>query len=161
MAETENAPKKKPLNMKLIIIAVAVLVSAAIIAVAVFKFFISPDAVSDHTPKASAPKTVGVLFEAGDFTTNLADPGGKRFLKAKVILELNEEKKDEKKLAELKEHLPVIRDRILYILSAKTVEDFQVSDSKEKVKKDILVALNKQFGADKFRNVYFQELVYQ
>ncbi|MTV47804.1 hypothetical protein GJ688_02245 [Heliobacillus mobilis] len=158
MAETENAPQKKPMNVKLIVIVVAVLAAAAIIAVGVFYYFVSP---GTSSAKTQAVRTPGVLFEIGDFTTNLADPGGKRFLKAKVTMELNEEKKDEKKLAELKEQLPIIRDRILNILSSKTVEDLQTNEGRDKVKKEILIALNKQFGADRFRNVYFSDIVYQ
>lgn len=163
MAQTENAPEKKfPIDFKLVLIAVVVLTAAAVIALGVFKFFVDSNALPGKSPtKAGLSKPTGILIDVGDFTTNLADPGGRRFLKAKVSLEINDEKKDDKKLAELKEQTPIIRDRILFVLSSKTVEDLQGNDGRDKVKKEILIALNKQFGADKFRNVYFFELVYQ
>ncbi|MDD2421130.1 MAG: flagellar basal body-associated FliL family protein [Heliobacteriaceae bacterium] len=163
MAETENTPQKRfPIDFKLVVIAVLVLVAAAVIALGIFKFLISPEALPGGLPgKTSPARPLGVLFEVGEFRTNLADPGGRRYLQAKVSLELNEEKKDEKKIAELEENKAIIRDRILTVFRSKTVEDFQANEGLDKIKKEILIILNKQFGADKFRNVYFLELVYQ
>ncbi|MCW2277934.1 flagellar basal body-associated FliL family protein [Heliophilum fasciatum] len=159
--EKEKEPNAKGGGMsKLLIIGAVVVLVAAIAAGAVWYFFFSA---TDHAGEEAAktPKTPGVVFDVGEFKTNLADPGGKRYLVTKVAIELNEEKKDEKKMAALKEQTPLIRDRILMILSAKTVEDLQTPEAREKVKKEILVSLNKYFGPDKFRGVYFSDFIYQ
>lgn len=165
MAENETAPEKKSkINVKLILIVVGILAGAAVIALAVAKFIIAE---SNQSPGQAAfgGKAVvlepGPLFDVGEFTTNLADPGGKRFLKAKITLEMAVQKTDEKKIAAIKERQPIIFDRILSILSSKTVAELQAVDGREKLKKEIVMGLNKQFGEESFRNVFFTELVYQ
>ncbi|WP_170270075.1 flagellar basal body-associated FliL family protein [Heliorestis acidaminivorans] len=164
MAENEkNEEKKKSsINIKFIVIALAMMVITALISIAAFTFFVAPNGLIGGTTIQEPVRAPGVLYDpGGEFKTNLADPGGRRYLLAQISLELNMQKRDEKVIAELDEQLPIVRDRVLAVLSAKTIDDFQSHEGRERVKREILIALNKQFGADKFRNVYFIDIVYQ
>ncbi|QGG48178.1 flagellar basal body-associated FliL family protein [Heliorestis convoluta] len=160
--EKNEEKKKSSINIKLIAIIVSVMLVTTVIAIGAFLFFLSPGGLFGDSTVQEPVRAPGVLYDpGGEFRTNLADPGGRRYLITQISLELNMQKRDEKVISELDEQLPIVRDRILSVLSAKSVEEFQSHEGRERVKREILISLNRQFGADRFRNVYFVDLVYQ
>ncbi len=86
---------------------------------------------------------------------NLMDPTGKRYFQVRISLEVPTKKEED----ELKKKEPLIRDRILTILSSKTVEEVIAPDAKDKIKEQILKKLNEELGEDMILGVYITQYV--
>lgn len=104
----------------------------------------------------SAVSQIGPLFEAGEFTTNLAPGGEKKLIKVKVVFELSN--KDVEK--EVKEKLPVLSDKIILFLNSKTDQELR-AENRSQIKEEILKGLNDYLQTGKIRSIYFSDLVMQ
>lgn len=95
-------------------------------------------------------------FNLEEFTINLADEGGKNYLKVNVYLGY-----DSKKLTEeLTEKTPIIRDAIIEVLRTKKVED--ISDKNmDNIKIEIIQRINPMLEKGKINNVYFSDILTQ
>jgi flagellar FliL protein len=98
-----------------------------------------------------------INFPLEGFIVNLADPGGKRYLSTKMVLEFN----DKKLMPSLEKKVPEIRDRILMILPNKTFKDIQSVEGKNSLRATLIAALNDVLQEGKITNIYFQEFVVQ
>lgn len=97
------------------------------------------------------------LLSMESFVVNLADPGGKRYLRVSIALELD----DKDFVEEAKKNVPQMRDRILMILPAKKFKDIRTSSGKDSLRKEIIAQLNPLLDKCKITNLYFQEFVIQ
>ena len=160
------------MSKKKLIILVSSILVVAIVAGAAFFFFQSKDSDSDLADEEDTE------LEAGDeedteeerikaenignyaldsFIVNLADPGGRRYLNMRIVLEL-----DGKEFAEsLKKKVPQIRDKILRVLPTKTFKEIQSVEGKDSLRATILAELNNIVQEGKITNLYFQEFVVQ
>ena len=166
-----EAPKKKGGMRRIIILAVILIVVLAGAAVALMMF--APGLVPGLGEKPEAAKTgeaggdtasggakvpeLGVLHPMKTFIVNLMDPGGKRYLKITISLELeNEELK-----AELDKRLPQIRDAILILLSSMTFEDISPIEGKMRLRRQMVNRCNAYLTTGKVKNIFFSEFVVQ
>lgn len=99
----------------------------------------------------------GTLVTVGEFTTNISDPSGTRYVKTEVVIEVEKDKKTEE---EVNGYMPVIKDNVLNILAATTVADLDVRN-RELLKQQIKNSLNQALGSDKVKNVYFTTFLIQ
>ena len=106
--------------------------------------------------KDSKVKTKSLLAME-TFVVNLADPGGKRYLRVSIALELD----DQDFVEEAKKKTPQMRDRILMILPAKKFKDIRTSSGKGSLRKEMIAQLNPLLDKCKITNLYFQEFVIQ
>jgi len=97
------------------------------------------------------------LLSMETFVVNLADPGGKRYLRVSMALEIT----DQKFIEEVKKKIPQMRDRILMILPARNFKDIRTSSGKDSLRKEIIAQLNPLLDKCKITNLYFQEFVIQ
>ena len=97
------------------------------------------------------------LLSLETFVVNLADPGGKRYLRVTLALEID----DKDFVTEVKDIVPQIRDKVLLILPAKKFKDIRTSSGKESLRKEIIAQLNPLLDKCKITNLYFQEFVVQ
>lgn len=99
----------------------------------------------------------GNLVAVGEFTTNINDVAGTRFLKVEVFVEVADEKGASEQITQ---YMPILKDSILTIISSKTAADLDVryrDQLKEEIKKD----LNKKLGKNMIKNVYFTSFIMQ
>ena len=108
----------------------------------------------DGTGEAVA---VGEMFPLDTFVVNLADAGGKRYLRATMQLELTPEEHQET----LEQRLPQIRDVVLTILPTKEFEDIRTVEGKSALRTEILDGLNEILNGKIVANIYFTEFVIQ
>ena len=95
-------------------------------------------------------------FNLEEFTINLADEGGKNYLKINVYLGY-----DDKKLTdELTEKTPIIRDAIIEVLRTKKVEDIN-DKNMDSIKIEIIQRINPVLEKGKINNVYFSDILTQ
>ncbi len=100
---------------------------------------------------------IGVIFPLETFIVNLADDGGKRYLRVTMNLELKVADME----AEFNQRLPQIRDVILTVLPNKKFEDIRTVDGKLGLRNEIISRLNQILKEESVSNIYFTEFVVQ
>ncbi|MDD3579427.1 MAG: flagellar basal body-associated FliL family protein [Desulfobacca sp.] len=104
--------------------------------------------------EAISGKSESIALEP--FLVNLADPGGRRYLKVKIDLEVN---RDFSK--EIEKSLPKIRDAIILLLSSKTYDDLATLSGKQALRQEIIAKLRTLPGGRAVMGAYFLEFVAQ
>ncbi|MEI6724164.1 MAG: flagellar basal body-associated protein FliL [Betaproteobacteria bacterium] len=89
------------------------------------------EAKTAHVPEK---KKVPSFLPIDQFTVNITGGGGDRFLQVAFSLELADPKVSD----ELKQQMPVVRSRLLLLLSSKTAEDLGNLAGKQKLMGEIL-----------------------
>ncbi len=181
MAEEENteeAPEKKKSNMLMIIIIVVlilIILIGAVVAVLMMgddeeSAVVSEPQVKERTisKRRSSSNSdtmddsrqlsdIGILYPLDTFTVNLKSDAGRRYLKVTMSLELEGEELS----LELDAKTPVLRDRIIRILSSKTLEEITSKKGKSKVSSQVMDTLNSMIADGQIRGIYFTEFVIQ
>lgn len=97
------------------------------------------------------------IYSLDTFIVNLADKGGRRFLRVTMDLEL----KDESLAGEIDKRLSQIRDSILMIIPTKRFEDINSVEGKIALSDEIMTKLNSFLKDGSITNIYFVEFVIQ
>jgi len=100
---------------------------------------------------------IGPIVPLETFIVNLADPGGKRFLRVTVDLELTDAAVE----SELQTRMPQVRNAVLMVLPNKRFEDISSSDGKLQLRDELIQGINQYLAAGQVRNIYFKEFVVQ
>jgi flagellar FliL protein len=106
--------------------------------------------------ESEEPK-IGPVIPLDSFIANLADPGGNRFLRATMELELE----NDDLTKEMENRLPQIRDCILMILPTRRYQDIQTVEGKIALRTEIIAKLNVLLKKEAITNIYFTEFVTQ
>lgn len=151
--ENKEVEKTKSSSMKLIIvIGLVVLIGGGGGFFAWLKFF-----KKDGAAHAKSAVSEPVIQEMDTFLVNLADPGGKRFLKLTMKAKLNSKESQ----AEFVGRGFEIRDAILMLLSSKEFQEISKSEDKATLKQEIVFQLNRMLQQGQVQDVYFTEFLVQ
>jgi len=107
--------------------------------------------------KAREAGKTAVMVNLKPFVVNLADEGGRRYLKASIDLEVG----SKGVASEIDKNLPAIRNAIIMILSSKSFADIFDRAGKDRLREEIKYALNSKLTKGEVRQVYFTEFVVQ
>ncbi len=182
MAEEESTEEEQPQEKKsnmLMIIIIVVLILIILIGAAVGILLMGDDEetetlVAPQAKEKSVSKSkrntsrsdfddsrqlseIGILYPLDTFTVNLKSDAGRRYLKVTMSLELEGEELS----LELDAKSPVIRDRVIRILTSKTLEEISSKKGKQKVSTQIMDTLNAMIADGTIRGIYFTEFVIQ
>lgn len=102
-------------------------------------------------------KDESVIGEMDTFLVNLADPGGKRYLKITMKLVLDSAQAGQ----EFAERGPELRDNVLMLLSSKKYEDIATFSGKMALKQEAIARLNQRMNQGRVKDVYFTEFLVQ
>ncbi|MBU0729184.1 MAG: flagellar basal body-associated FliL family protein [Proteobacteria bacterium] len=162
-AAAENeAGAKKTSKVKLLIIAG---LGALVLGVGGFfgyKQFLAPpppvatedDMVVEKTAKNAV---IGEIVTLQPFTVNLADPRGKRYLKVKIEIELeNPEAAERTTKAD-----PKLRDTVIMMLTSLSFEEVMTPEGKTRIRDELLERFSQTLKPDRVKNIYFTEFVVQ
>lgn len=106
---------------------------------------------------AAGAAGASTVFPLDPFIVNIYDGQELRYLKVKVELEMaNPTIK-----AELDGRLAAIRDAILVVLTAKTLQEIQDAQGKNQLREEILTAISKIVAQGKVVKIYFTDFVVQ
>ena len=105
----------------------------------------------------AAPNASTNIFALDPFIVNIYDGQELRYLKVKVELEMVSPAVK----SEIDGRMSSIRDSVLILLSAKTLQDIQDVQGKNTLKDEILAAINKNIPPGKIAKVYFTDFVVQ
>ena len=111
----------------------------------------------DQDSSVPVEKVLGPIFSLDTFIVNLADKGGKRYLRMTIDLELDSEEIE----SEVKKRLPQVRDSILTILPTKRFDDISSAKGKTALRDQMLERINGLMARGKVTNIYFKEFVVQ
>jgi len=119
----------------------------------------SPAATAEEVAEEAEEESeeIGPLYSLGTLIVNLADEGGKRYLRVSIELELESQELTE----EVEKRLPQVRDSILMILPTKTFNDINTTPGKIAVRDELIAAMNGIVKGGKIKNLYFTEFVVQ
>lgn len=125
-------------------------------------------------PKGHDKPERGLPISLGERVVNLADPGGFRYLKAEIVIELavdgvdperlkGEELKHEQELLakEIEPLRPAIQDVLTMVLTAKTVADVSTPEGKQALKQELADRLQPLFPHHEIKAVYLAQFVIQ
>ena len=107
--------------------------------------------------KEEAKVKIKTLLSMETFVVNLADPGGKRYLRVTISIEID----DQDFMEETKKSVPQMRDKVLMILPTKTFKVIRTSSGKDALRKEIVAQLSPLLKNCKITNLFFQEFVIQ
>lgn len=97
------------------------------------------------------------LFGPEGFTVNLNDSNQRRYLKTGVVLAYE----DEKLLEELERRQSQLRDTTITVLRRWTAIDLAKDDGLEKLRAELLDAVNKVLGRGEIKAIYFTDFIIQ
>lgn len=100
------------------------------------------------------PRSTGMVLPLPPITVNLSDPGGRRYLKLGMEVEVNQDVS-----AELKASGARIRDAIIMLLAGKSYGDIATPDGKVLLKAEIAARLNQILGAQRVVRVYLTDFM--
>lgn len=98
-----------------------------------------------------------ITHEMDPFIVNLLDQQGKRYLKAKLELEVEDNDIKE----ELIQRTAQLRDTILLLLTSKSFEDISSPEGKIQLRGELIVRINQVLQRGAIRTLYFTEFVVQ
>ena len=151
--EEQKAVQQKPRSKKPLIVALLFIVLlGAGGAGAYFKFIKASGSKPEEQKEAES-----VICEMDTFMVNLADPGGKRFLKATMKLKVS----SPEALEECKSRNFELRDMLLILLSGRETQEVATVQDKLDLKKQLIETLNRALRRGQVMDVYFTEFLIQ
>ena len=114
-------------------------------------------AIADDVAIEEDENTIGPLYSLDTMIVNLADHGGKRYLRVTMALELS----DPDAQATIESRLPQVRDAILMILPTKKYGDVSTTEGKIALRSEVMDKINSLITKGQVNNIYFTEFVVQ
>lgn len=152
------APKKGKSKLLLIIVALIVLLGGG---GAGAWWYMGKKAEAASAAPAEEPATPPGFITLDPFIVNLADPGGRRFLRISLRLLVKSEE-EAKELGEKELVLLKARSAVLELLATQKSEDLQTPEGKTELKKQIAERATEAFGGHtEVTDVLFAEFVVQ
>ncbi len=106
---------------------------------------------------AAAKEAPQITHQMDSFLVNLADPGGKRYLKVNIQVLLDNPLVED----EIKTRTYAVRDTILMLLSAKAYDDIATPNGKDILKREMMVKLNRLLTKGQVKEVFFTDFLVQ
>lgn len=149
----EEGEGSKSSKMKLLVIAVVVLAVLGGGGYFGWTKFMGKSEEAHATPKEAPP----VIHSMESFLVNLADPGGKRYLKVNMQLLLDNGAVEE----EIKARNYAVRDVLLALLSGKAYDDISTPNGKDVLKREVMLRMNRLLTKGQVKEIYFTEFLVQ
>ena len=132
----------------------AVFLAGSAMVIGYFKF-LDPD--NKEAQAEENQKNVALSsMEMGGMIVNLVDGDGSHFLKLTITIEYPYDKEVEKHI-EKKKH--IITETMLLTLRSKKVEEVRPPEAADKLKGELIEAVNKRLGEDLVKKIYFTEYI--
>ncbi len=153
MDEKENVQKKEKKGISKLI-----MVGGIIFLLIVFAaVFIVGYSMLSGKNKDENQITLGPVFQTEEYTVNIHNAGGKRFLRTQFSVEVD----NKKVLTEIKSKLPIFNHTVLRVLGNLSLEELEMKGSKDKIGAQLVGALNDILNDGEVINIYFEGFVWQ
>lgn len=151
LEESETTPLRKSSKWKWIVLVLLLGMAGSGAYLGWSYFFQGTGVVAEARPEAKVER------EMDTFLVNLADPGGKRYLKISMKLVLN----NAQAAAQFNARSAELRDSVLLLLSGKKYDDIATFAGKMALKQEAIAQLNQKLGQGQVEDIYFTELLVQ
>ena len=111
----------------------------------------------DEDGKGAKEESKTAILALEPFIANLADEGGRRYLKATFQIEFSGSSVP----PTLPTRLPQVRDLLLTLFTSKTYDDIRTPEGKQQLRDEILARVNQVLDRDLAKAVYFTEFIVQ
>lgn len=105
----------------------------------------------------AAPEGTGPLYTIGELVTNLNEPNRRAYIQVEVAVEVQ----DQKVRKELETRAAQVKNEVLVILRARSMEHVQGAEGMRRLAEDLQARLNSLLPDAGVRKVYFTEFVVQ
>lgn len=99
----------------------------------------------------------GGILALEPFIANLADDGGRRYLKATFQVDFGGKEVP----AAMQARLPQTRDLLLTLFTSKTFDEIRTPEGKQQLREEIIARVNQVLDRDLAKAVYFTEFIVQ
>jgi len=133
-----------------------------------------PTSVPTLVPTIAVGPGEGLMETMSTKIINLADAGGTRYIRLTIVLEFqplapvvlatsstNATDPNATLISEITARMPVMDDVVINLVSTKTYDDLYTADGKEKLRQEIMDAINNKLPEFHVMAVYFTEFVVQ
>lgn len=143
--------------LMMFIMMLAVFLVGAGMVIGYFQFF-GPAATAENEKPKKEKETVLATLDLGDMVVNLADQDQGRFLKTKITLGYAPTKENEQIVEEKKAQ---VIEEVLLTLRKKTYADVSPPGATDKLKSELIKAINGRLNANVAKELYFTEYIVQ
>ncbi|MCL6558644.1 MAG: flagellar basal body-associated FliL family protein [Firmicutes bacterium] len=154
----ENPPKGGGKKRLLLVLVLCVVLGGGLGYGALRFFHVLPSGGAGEKAAREARHEHTEKLDLGDKVVNLANGESGRYLRVRVVLEYPAQKKLSE---EVKDRQPMITEKVLNIFRSKRAEEILPVKNQEKVKEDILKAINADLQQGKISQVYFTDFLVQ
>ena len=102
-------------------------------------------------------KEGGTTIKMDPLVVNLNEPSGRHYLKTTIILEAGQKEWVE----EIQRQIPSIMDMMITTLCDKKLAELQTPQSKDEIRKELLIRAQKTPAGSMIKHIYFDEFLYQ
>lgn len=154
MDEKENVQKKEKKGISKLI-----LVGGTIFLLIIFAtvFVIGYNIITGKDNNDENVITLGPVFQTEEYTVNIHNAGGKRFLRTQFSVEVD----NKKVITEINEKMPIFNHTVLTALGHLSLEELEAKGSKDKIGAQLVGALNDIISDGEVINIYFDSFVWQ
>lgn len=157
----EAAPVKKSSKKLFIIIGAALLVLGGAGGGAWYYFGQDAGTSAHPAPAKHEPAKPPVFVVLEQFTVNLTSEGTDQFLQVSLTLQVG----DQVQVDLFKQYMPLVRSRLLLLLSTKKASELSTADGKKKLTDEIIALMKQPFAPhsppQSVSNVFFTSFVIQ
>jgi flagellar FliL protein len=136
-----------------------------------------PEPAVTPTPEKVVLPGEGIMIDTGTKIINLAEPGGRRYIRINVVLEFVPPPEDptakpaaegaaaaanpvvDAFTASINAKLPMINDTVITLLSSKSFDELYTAEGKEKLRLELMDKIQSMLTEEKILGVYFTEFV--
>ena len=138
------------MNTKVIIVVAAAVLAIGGGGAAAMKFgLVGGSGAPKTTEQAAMPKVAYV--EVREMTLRLADSDTEHYMKISPVLAVVAREKES-----MEDRLPIVRDRIVAVITARTSTELSNPEGQQKLKKDLVTTLHQDFH-DTLVDIYFSD----
>lgn len=91
---------------------------------------------ADASAEQSKPSAKPLFVSLEPFTVNMAEEDGDHYLQIGIVYQVNDDKVGD----DMKLHMPILRNRLLLLLSAKRPSELSTAEGKKKLVDDLVIA---------------------
>lgn len=114
---------------------------------------------TNKTVSAQEVVVENAYVDLEEFTVNLADEGGKRYFKGE--LSVGYDKSNKKIAEEITANTVVVRDTVIFYFKGQKADFINNINNEQKIKDDLISAINKQLQKGKITDIRFKNMIVQ
>lgn len=154
-----SEPKRKKRAILVVGIALLVLIGVGVGAAGYLGYIPIPGFTRHQKLPSNVVKEaeIGPVVKLSPLIVNLKEEGGRNYLRTIIVMEVGKKEWVE----EVQSKMSRLMDMAILTLSDKRLEDLRDPESKEKLKRELLVKINEHLAPKKIKQIYFDEFLFQ